>query len=451
MDYINLGHTGLKISRITLGCMSFGSASWAPWVLDEAASNRIIAQAVDLGINMFDTADMYSLGRSEEIVGAALKDIRRDTLVIATKLNAAMSDDPNDRGLSRKHVFAAVDASLRRLGTDHIDLYQIHRFDPQTPLEETLEALDDLVRMGKVLYLGASSMSAWQFMKALGLQRQHGWARFVSMQNHYNLMYREEEREMLPLCRSEGIGVIPWSPLARGRLAGRARTTRAQSDKYAGTLYDATAASDEAIVAAVGRGCRAARRADGGGCVCLGGVAAGDHLADRGRDQAGASRGGGQRAQADAVARGRRLAGSALLRAAGGRARVNPPRHGEGDQPQAGGGGPPPANALAAKGPLHHAASRRGPPPRAGEDLVGRPLQIPHQKSVIARFHQVARQVAHHHHAAIERADHLLDRLERVRADDPRERRSPRDRLRRAAAPAARASRRCAGGRRPAR
>jgi aryl-alcohol dehydrogenase-like predicted oxidoreductase len=252
MDYINLGHTGLKISRITLGCMSFGSASWAPWVLDEAASNRIIAQAVDLGINMFDTADMYSLGRSEEIVGAALKDIRRDTLVIATKLNAAMSDDPNDRGLSRKHVFAAVDASLRRLGTDHIDLYQIHRFDPETPLEETLEALDDLVRMGKVLYLGASSMSAWQFMKALGLQRQHGWARFVSMQNHYNLMYREEEREMLPLCRSEGIGVIPWSPLARGRLAGRARTTRAQSDKYAGTLYDATAASDEAIVAAVG-------------------------------------------------------------------------------------------------------------------------------------------------------------------------------------------------------
>ncbi|UAK25815.1 aldo/keto reductase [Sphingomonas nostoxanthinifaciens] len=251
MDYKNLGKTGLKVSRITLGCMSFGSPSWAPWVLEEAASQRIIAQALDLGINTFDTADMYSLGASEEIVGRALASTPRHRLVIATKLNAAMSDDPNDRGLSRKHVFAAIDASLRRLGTDHVDLYQIHRFDPDTPLEETLEALDEVVRAGKVRYLGASSMGAWQFMKALGLQRQHGWAPFVSMQNHYNLMYREEEREMLPLCRSEGIGVIPWSPLARGRLAGRSGTTRAASDKTAGTLYDNDRSSEEAVVAAV--------------------------------------------------------------------------------------------------------------------------------------------------------------------------------------------------------
>ena len=253
VEYQRLGDAGLKVSRLALGCMSFGSADWAPWVLDEGASREIIDRAIDIGITFFDTADMYSRGASEEIVGRALKGVDRNHLVIATKLNAPMSDDPNDRGLSRKHIFAAVDASLRRLGTDYIDLYQIHRFDPETPLEETLEALDDLVRAGKVLYLGASSMSAWQLMKALGLQRQHGWARFVSMQNHYNLIYREEEREMIPLCRAEGIGLIPWSPLARGRLADRSGTVRAQADAYAGVLYDGARDADEAVIAAVKR------------------------------------------------------------------------------------------------------------------------------------------------------------------------------------------------------
>src|SRR5690606_18334055 len=222
MDYVRLGRTGLRVSRIALGCMSFGSPQWRPWVLNEAASMPILKRAVELGINFFDTADVYSTGESEVVVGRALRQLgQRKQFVIATKVNGAMSDDPNDRGLSRKHIFEAVDASLKRLNTDYIDLYQIHRFDRTTPIEETLEALNDVVRAGKALYLGASSMHAWQFMKALGLQRQHGWAQFVSMQPHYNLIYREEEREMLPLCREEGIGVIPWSPLARGLLAGR--------------------------------------------------------------------------------------------------------------------------------------------------------------------------------------------------------------------------------------
>ncbi|MCW5722090.1 MAG: aldo/keto reductase [Devosia sp.] len=253
MDYVNLGRTGLKVSRLALGCMTFGSSKWAPWVLDEAASRPIIEKAVDLGINFFDLADMYSLGASEEVVGRVLADVPRHKLVLATKLYNPMSDDPNDRGLSRKHIFEAVDASLKRLGTDYIDLYQLHRFDYQTPLEETLDALNDVVRAGKVRYLGASSMHAWQFMKALGLQRANGWAPFVSMQPHYNLIYREEEREMLPLCLSEGIGVIPWSPLARGRLAAREETTttRAQTDKTAAALYDRTREQDDAVVAAV--------------------------------------------------------------------------------------------------------------------------------------------------------------------------------------------------------
>jgi len=255
MDYVNLGRTGLKVSRLSLGCMTFGSPDWQPWVLDEAGSRPIIEKALDLGINFFDTADMYSKGASEEIVGKVLAGVPRHKLVIASKLYNPVTDDPNDRGLSRKHVFEAVDASLRRLGTDYIDLYQIHRFDYETPLEESLDALNDVVRAGKVRYLGASSMHAWQFMKALGLQRANGWAPFVSMQNHYNLIYREEEREMLPLCRSEGIGVIPWSPLARGRLAGRGgdTTTRAQTDQTAARLYDRTREDDEAIVAAVRR------------------------------------------------------------------------------------------------------------------------------------------------------------------------------------------------------
>lgn len=254
MEYINLGRTGLKVSRLALGCMTFGSPQWAPWVLDETASRPIIDKALELGINFFDLADMYSLGASEEIVGRALAGRPRHSLVLATKLYNPMSQDPNDRGLSRKHIFEAVDGSLRRLGTDYIDLYQLHRFDYETPLEETLDALDDVVRAGKVRYLGASSMHAWQFMKALGMQRANGWAPFVSMQPHYNLMYREEEREMLPLCRSEGIGVIPWSPLARGRLAGRGgegSTVRAQTDKTAGALYDRSAEQDEAVIAAV--------------------------------------------------------------------------------------------------------------------------------------------------------------------------------------------------------
>ncbi|RVT85117.1 aldo/keto reductase [Rhodobacteraceae bacterium CCMM004] len=254
MDYNNLGRTGLKVSRLGLGCMTFGSPDWAPWVLDASASRPILEKAVDLGFNLFDTADMYSNGASEEVLGAVLLPLLpRHRIVLATKLYNPMSDDPNDRGLSRKHVMGSVDGSLRRLGTDHIDLLQLHRFDYETPLEETLDALNDVVRAGKVRYLGASSMFAWQFMKAIGLQRANGWAEFVSMQPHYNLLYREEEREMLPLCRSEGIGVLPWSPLARGRLAGKRQSVRADTDAVTGKLYDASRAQDDAIAAAVER------------------------------------------------------------------------------------------------------------------------------------------------------------------------------------------------------
>lgn len=253
MEYVNLGRTGLKISKLGLGCMTFGSPSWAPWVLDEAASRPIIEKAVDLGINFFDLADMYSLGASEEVVGRVLKDVPRHKLVYGSKLNNPMSGDVNDRGLSRKHIFDSIDGTLKRLNTDYIDLYSLHRFDYETPLEETLDALNDVVRQGKVRYLGASSMHAWQFMKAIGIQRANGWAQFVCMQNHYNLIYREEEREMLPLCISEGIGITPWSPLARGRLAARpeADTTRSQTDKTAQALYDRTKDADDAVIAAV--------------------------------------------------------------------------------------------------------------------------------------------------------------------------------------------------------
>tara|TARA_R110000868_G_scaffold110198_3_gene298846 strand:+ start:20245 stop:21216 length:972 start_codon:yes stop_codon:yes gene_type:complete len=253
MDYINLGSTGLKVSRLAMGCMTFGTPNWAPWVLDETQSRPILEKALELGINFFDLADMYSAGESEVVVGRVLASQPRHKLVLATKLYNPMSQDPNDRGLSRKHIFEAIDGSLRRLGTDYIDLYQLHRFDYETPLEETLDALNDVVRAGKVRYLGASSMHAWQFMKALGLQRAKGWAPFVSMQPHYNLMYREEEREMLPLCLAEGIGVIPWSPLARGRLAGRSTdaSTRAQTDKTANALYDRSQEQDEAVITAV--------------------------------------------------------------------------------------------------------------------------------------------------------------------------------------------------------
>jgi len=248
MEYVNLGTTGAKVSRLCLGMMTYGSTKWREWVLEEEASKPLIRRAVEVGINFFDTADMYSLGVSEEITGRALKEFAgsRDNVVIATKVFNAMSDAPNDRGLSRKHIMAAIDKSLKRLGVDYIDLYLIHRFDKNTPIEETVEALNDVVRAGKALYLGASSMYAWQFLKMLQTQRENGFARFAIMQNHYNLVYREEEREMIPLCLAEGVGLTPWSPLARGFLAGnrkagedkkQAETTRAKTDEYAHNLY----------------------------------------------------------------------------------------------------------------------------------------------------------------------------------------------------------------------
>ena len=241
MQYVNLGRSGLKVSRICLGTMTYGSSQWRPWVLDEEASRPLIKQAIDAGINFFDTADMYSLGASEQVLGRALKDFapERERLVIATKVYYPMGDGPNERGLSRKHIMAAIDASLRRLGTDYIDLYQIHRFDAETPVEETLQALNDVVRAGKTRYLGASSMPSWQFAKMLAAADAHGWTRFITMQNHYNLLYREEEREMIPLCVDQGIGVIPWSPLARGLLAGKRgpKTVRAATDTYGQQLY----------------------------------------------------------------------------------------------------------------------------------------------------------------------------------------------------------------------
>ncbi len=255
MDYVSLGSTGTKVSRICLGTMTYGAKKWREWVLEEDEARPLFKRALDAGINFFDTADMYSLGVSEEITGRALKDFGpgRDKLVIATKVFNAMSDDPNDRGLSRKHIMRSIDRSLQRLGVDYVDLYQIHRFDYETPIEETLDALNDVVRAGKALYLGASSMFAWQFMKMLDFQRNNGLAQFISMQNHYNLIYREEEREMLPLCASEKIGVIPWSPLARGFLAGnrkrgegKGETLRAKTDDYAHKIYYAD--SDYTVV-----------------------------------------------------------------------------------------------------------------------------------------------------------------------------------------------------------
>jgi aryl-alcohol dehydrogenase (NADP+) len=244
MEYVRLGNTGLKVSRLCLGCMTYGTSKWRPWVLDEEASRPFVKRALEHGINFFDTADIYSLGVSEEVVGRALKDYaKRHEVVIATKVHSKMGEGPNDRGLSRKHIFDSIDASLRRLQVDHVDLYQTHRWDHETPIEETLEALNDVVRAGKARYIGASSMYAWQFAKALHASERNGWARFVSMQNHYNLVYREEEREMIPLCRDQGVGLIPWSPLARGFLAGnRTRdksgsTMRARTDEFAQQLY----------------------------------------------------------------------------------------------------------------------------------------------------------------------------------------------------------------------
>ena len=245
MKYVNLGAAGLKVSRICLGAMTYGSKKWREWVLEEPEGRPFIQHALSLGINFFDTADMYSLGVSDEILGRALKDFAssRDRVVIATKVFYPMGDDPNQCGLSRKHIMHSIDASLRRLGTDHVDLYQIHRFDYSTPIEETLQALHDVVRAGKALYIGASSMHTWQFAQMQYTADKLGLTRFVSMQNHYNLVYREEEREMMPFCRNQGVAVIPWSPLARGFLAGNRTTTgfgptsRAKTDDIAHRLY----------------------------------------------------------------------------------------------------------------------------------------------------------------------------------------------------------------------
>jgi aryl-alcohol dehydrogenase-like predicted oxidoreductase len=245
MIYKRLGNTGLKVSALCLGCMSYGKdGAHSDWTLDEAASLPFFQRAIELGINFFDTANAYAGGESERIVGRAIREYsRREEVVLATKFFGPMGSGPNDRGASRKHIMAAVDASLKRLGTDYIDLYQLHRWDYDTPFEETARALDDLVRSGKVLYIGASSMHTWQFALALALQERNGYARFVSMQPQYNLVYREEEREMIPLCQATGVGVIPWSPLARGFLAGNrgrdgARTVRAQNDAFAKHLYN---------------------------------------------------------------------------------------------------------------------------------------------------------------------------------------------------------------------
>ncbi|EGD04331.1 NADP-dependent aryl-alcohol dehydrogenase, partial [Burkholderia sp. TJI49] len=256
MEYVKLGATGLDVSKLVLGCMTFGEPSRGthPWTLPEAESRPIIRRAIEAGINFFDTANMYSDGTSEEIVGRALRDFaKRDEVVIATKVFYRMRPGPNGAGLSRKAIMTDIDQSLKRLGTDYVDLYQIHRWDYHTPLEETLEALHDVVKAGKARYIGASSMFAWQFAKALYTSRQHGWTRFVSMQNHLNLLYREEEREMLPLCEAEGIAVIPWSPLARGRLTRNwdESSSRQQSDEVGQRLYDATVDADRAVVEAV--------------------------------------------------------------------------------------------------------------------------------------------------------------------------------------------------------
>ncbi len=257
MDYTRLGATGATVSRLCLGMMTYGAKSGREWALEEEEARPFVKRAFDLGFTFFDTADVYSAGASEEITGRALRDFgpARDSYVLATKVHGTMGESPNQAGLSRKHIMAAIDASLTRLGMDYVDLYQIHRFDPLTPMEETLEALSDVVKAGKALYVGASSMYAWQFAQMLAIAERLGFSRFVTMQNHYNLLYREEEREMIPLCRKEGIGLIPWSPLARGLLtrsnAESDATVRAKTDAFGKQLYDRSEA-DRAIIDAVG-------------------------------------------------------------------------------------------------------------------------------------------------------------------------------------------------------
>jgi aryl-alcohol dehydrogenase-like predicted oxidoreductase len=244
MEYVNFGKTGLKVSRLCLGMMSYGASSTRPWALDEDAARPIVHRAIEAGIVFFDTADVYNEGRSEEVTGRLLRDaLSREEYVVATKVHGTTMPGPNGRGLSRKHVLASIDASLERLGLDYVDLYQIHRWDDETPIEETMEALHDVVRSGKARYIGASSMYAWQFGKAQAVASRNGWTRFVSMQNHYNLIYREEEREMIPQCIDHGVAVMPWSPLARGRLAGnrdadnKPLTRRAETDPFGDSLY----------------------------------------------------------------------------------------------------------------------------------------------------------------------------------------------------------------------
>ena len=258
MEYVRLGNTGLKVSPLCMGCMSFGDPAkgWHSWIMPEEESRPVIRRAVEAGINFFDTANIYAAGSSEEVTGRALKEYaRRDEIVIATKAHGRWGKGPNQQGLSRKALMQAIDDSLSRLGTDYVDLYQIHRWDHETPIEETLEALNDIVRAGKARYIGASSMHARQFYQALTVSRANGWAQFVSMQNYVNLIYREEEREMLPICRDEGVGVIPWSPLARGRLTRPwgEETKRSQSDRIQQSLYGQTEQSDRAVIGEVER------------------------------------------------------------------------------------------------------------------------------------------------------------------------------------------------------
>ena len=287
MDYVNLGRTGLKVSRLTLGCMTFGAPDrgFHSWTLPEDQSRPLIRKALEMGVTFLDTANVYSDGSSEEIVGRAVKDFaRREEVVIATKAHGRMRQDPNGAGLSRKAIMTEIDASLKRLGTDYVDLYQIHRWDPETPIEETLEALHDVVKAGKARYIGASSMSAWQFAKAVHTSRRHGWTEFVSMQNYVNLLYREEEREMLPLCRDLGVGVIPWSPLARGRLTRACRRDqRAPGERRLRTdPLRADKDADRKVIEAVGRAGRGPRRPARPGRARLAAAQARDHGPDLG-------------------------------------------------------------------------------------------------------------------------------------------------------------------------